>query len=113
MARADGRGERIAAALRHKRLDFVGIGQAALPSSNLMSSSTRRACRVPLDAEPLHGRDRPPAWYLDVFIERIVRGVNHDRAVEPAVDAIVTGLLVAVVEMHRVDGLGEISRRRG
>ena len=43
----------------------------------------------------------------DVLLERIVRGVDHDRAVEAAVDAIVAGLLVAVIEMHREDGLGE------
>ena len=43
----------------------------------------------------------------DVLVERLVRGVDHHRAVEARVDAVVAGLLVAVVQVHREDGLGE------
>ena len=44
---------------------------------------------------------------FDVLLERIVRGVDHHGAEEAGVDALVAGLLVAVVEMHREDGLRE------
>ena len=43
----------------------------------------------------------------DVLLERIVGGVDHHRRVEAAVDALVAGLLVAVVEVDGEDGLGE------
>ena len=44
---------------------------------------------------------------LDVLLERIVGGVDHDGAEEARVDAVVAGLLVTVVEMDGEDGLGE------
>jgi len=36
-----------------------------------------------------------------------MRGIDHHGAEEPRVDAVVAGLLVAVVEMDGEDGLGE------
>ena len=48
----------------------------------------------------------------DVFVEGLVAGVDHDRAVEAGVDAVVAGLFVAVIEMHGEDGLGENLFRR-
>jgi len=44
---------------------------------------------------------------LDVLVEGLVGGVDHHGAVEARVDAVVAGLLVTVVQMHREDGFGE------
>ena len=41
----------------------------------------------------------------NVFVKRIVRGVDHHRAIETAVDTVVTGLLVTVIEVHRKNGI--------
>ena len=48
----------------------------------------------------------------DVLIEGIVRGIDHDGAEEARIDALVAGLLVAVVEMDGVDRLREHIARR-
>src|SRR4051812_6097349 len=37
----------------------------------------------------------------DILRKRSMAGVDHDRAVKPGVDAIVTGFLVTVIEMDR------------
>ena len=42
----------------------------------------------------------------DVFVERSVARVDHDRAVKTGIDAIVAGLLVTVVKMHGENCLG-------
>ncbi len=39
----------------------------------------------------------------DIFFARLVAGVDHHRAVEPGLDAIVAGLLIAMVEVHGED----------
>ena len=41
------------------------------------------------------------------FVELLVRGVDHHRAVEPAGDAVVAGLFRAVVEMDGENRLGK------
>ena len=43
---------------------------------------------------------------LDVFLERLVGGVDHDGAVEAGVDAIVATGLVAMVEVDGENGVG-------
>ena len=43
----------------------------------------------------------------DILLKGKVAGINHNRGVEPGCDAIVAGLLVAVIEVHRKDGLRE------
>ena len=43
----------------------------------------------------------------DVFVEWLVARVDHDRAVKARIDAIVTGLFVAVIEMHGENGFGK------
>ena len=43
----------------------------------------------------------------DVFVESLVAGVDHDRAVEARIDAIVAGLFVAMIEVDGEDGFGE------
>jgi hypothetical protein len=57
----------------------------------------------PFRMAPLHD----PLGDRDILIERLVRGVDHHRRVKAGVDAIVAGLLVAVIEMHRVDRFGK------
>src|SRR4030095_4012258 len=36
----------------------------------------------------------------DVFFKRLVAGVDHDRAVEPGIDAVIAGLFVAMIEVN-------------
>ena len=43
----------------------------------------------------------------NVFIERLVARVDHDRTVEPGVDAIVAGFLVAMVKMDGENSFGK------
>ena len=35
----------------------------------------------------------------DVFLERFVTGINHNRTVKTGIDAIVTGLFIAMIKM--------------
>ena len=44
---------------------------------------------------------------LDILLECLAARVNHDRAVEPALDAVHTGGLVTVVQMHRKNRVRE------
>ena len=44
---------------------------------------------------------------LDVLLELLVRGVDHHRAIEAAVDAIVADFLGAVIQMDRENRLGK------
>jgi len=44
-----------------------------------------------------------------VLVKRVVGGVDHHRTVEAGLDAVVAGFFVAMVEVHREDGVGEIS----
>jgi hypothetical protein len=44
---------------------------------------------------------------LNVLIEWLVRGVNHHGRIKAAVNAVVAGLLIAVVQVDSEDGLGK------
>ena len=52
---------------------------------------------------PLH--DAPGGG--DIFIERLVRGVDHHRRVKPTVDAVVADFFGAVIQMDGEDRLGK------
>ena len=43
----------------------------------------------------------------DVLVEGLGGGIDHHGAVEAGVDAVDAGSLIAVVQVHREDGLGE------
>ncbi len=43
----------------------------------------------------------------DVLLQRLAGGVDHDRGVEAALDAVKGGGKVAVIQMHGEDGLGK------
>jgi hypothetical protein len=47
----------------------------------------------------------------DIFLKRLVAGVDHDRAVKPGVDAVVARLFVTMIKVHRENGFGENSFR--
>src|SRR6266480_7800248 len=36
----------------------------------------------------------------NVFLKRFTTSVDHDRAIKPGVDAVVTGFFVSMIEMH-------------
>ena len=61
-----------------------------------------------LDHDPLGvGAIDDPPGRLDVLLELLVRGVDHHRAVEAALDAVVADLFGAVVEVDGEDHLGK------
>jgi len=108
VARADGAGERVAAGLLYKLLGFGGIGEAGVPFLDLdvFLDSTKHA-ELGFDGEALGvGAFDDALGDGDVFLERIVRGVDHDRAKEARVDAVVASLLVTVVEVHGENRFG-------
>jgi hypothetical protein len=106
---ADGAGEGVAAGLLDEVLGLGRIGQAGvafLDLDVLLDAAEHAELGLDGDALGVGGVD-DALGDRDVLLERIVRGVDHHGAVEAGVDAIVAGLLVAVVEVHREDGLGE------
>jgi hypothetical protein len=48
----------------------------------------------------------------DVLFEWVVRGVDHHRAEEAGVDALVARLFIAVIQVDRENGLGKNLARR-
>ena len=99
---ADGHGQRIAAALRDELGRLAGIGQADAAGDVLFDAA--ELAQFGLDHDPLGmGPIDDPAGDLDVLLELLVRGVDHHRAVEAALDAVVADLFGAVVEMDGED----------
>ena len=97
-------------------------------NSTAWSGSVRQAC----SAETLMSSSTPPSmpnsastemplsWARSTtrrviamfFVERLVRGVDHHRRVEAAVDAVVADLFGAVIEVDGEDRLGKDLFRR-
>src|SRR5436190_22842403 len=42
----------------------------------------------------------PTLCSRNVFLKRFMTGVDHDRAVNPGVDAVITGFFVSVIQMY-------------
>ncbi len=85
---------------------FVRHGVPVLDLDVLLDAAEH--AELGLDGESLGvGRVDDALGDRDVLVERLVRGVDHHRAVEARLDAVVAGLLVAVVEVHGEDRLGE------
>ncbi len=106
MAGADGHGEGIALRRLDKGLRFVGVGEGDVADDVFLDAAQHAQFRF----------DRHAAGVclvhdafgdFGVFIEGFVTGINHHRAVEAGRDAVVTGRLVAVVEMDRKNRLRE------
>jgi len=58
------------------------------------------------------GLDHAPGDF-NIFIERFVAGINHDRTVKTALDTVVAGFLVAMVEMNGKNSIRENLIGRG
>src|SRR5262245_38434736 len=43
----------------------------------------------------------------DILVKSLVASVDHDRAIEPGIDAVVAGLFIAMIEVNGKDRLGE------
>ncbi len=109
VAGADGDGQAVAAGPLDELLGLVGVGQhgVLLVDLDVLFDAAQHA-QLGLDADALGvGALDDALGDRDVLVERLVRGVDHHRAVEARVDAVVAGLLVAVVEVDGEDGVGE------
>ena len=106
---ADGHGQRVAAAAFDELDGLVGIGQAGVIGRDVMSSSTPPS--MPNSAST----EIPFSWARSTtrrvmamfFVERLVRGVDHHRRIEAAVDAVVADFFGAVIEMDGEDRIGK------
>ena len=89
--------------LLHELLRLGGIGQFRVGSATLdVLFHAAELAEFRLDHEALGmGRLHDALGDLDVLLERLRAGVDHDRAVETAVDAVHAGGFVAVVQMNR------------
>ena len=103
---ADGHGQRVAAALLDELGRLGRIGQADAADDVFLDAA--ELAQFGLDHDPLGMGpiDHPPGD-LDVLRELLVRGVDHHRAVEAAVDAVVADLFGAVVQVDGEDHLGK------
>ncbi len=108
MAGADGHGQTVAAALFHECLGLVGVGQHGVLLINLdVFLHAAQHTQFRLDADALGvGARHHAAGDGHVFGERLVGGVDHHRAIEAGIDAVVAGLLVAVIQVDGKDGFG-------
>ena len=102
---ADRAGEGIASGGLDEPLGLGRIGQAGIAFLDLdVLLDPAQHPELGLDGNVLGvGPVDDPLGDGDVLGERIVGGVDHDRAVEARIDAIVAGLLVTVVQVDRVD----------
>ncbi len=109
VAGADGGGEGVAAGPLDEFDGLLGIGEAGVAFVDLdVLLDAAELAELGLDADALGvGAVDHPLGDGDVLLEGVVGGVDHHRAVEAGIDAIVAGLLVAVVEVDGVDRLGE------
>ena len=97
-------------------LGLGGIGQAGVAFLDLdVLLHAAEHAQFGLDADALGvGAIHDALGDRDVLVERIVRGIDHHRAVEARINAVVAGLLVAVVQVHREDRFREdLARRSG
>ncbi len=110
---ADGHGQRVAAAALDELDGLVRIGQAGVVGvdRDVFFDAAQHA-QLGLDRDALvvgplddAARDR------DVLVERFVRGVDHHRGIEAAVDAVVADFFGAVIEVDGEDGFVERPRR--
>ncbi len=109
VAGADGAGEAVAAGAGHEILGLVGIGQVGLIFAHrnmFLDTAELAEFGFDDDARGMGGLDDAPGD-LDVFLVGLVAGIDHDRAIEAAVDAIDAGGLVAMVQMDGEDGVGK------
>ena len=106
---ADGAGEGIAAGELHELLGFGGLGEAGVAFVDLdVLFHAAEHAELGFDGDALGvGAIHDALRDGDVFVELVVGCVDHDRAEEAGVDAVVASLLVTVIEMHREDRLGE------
>src|SRR6266480_2313080 len=101
MTGADGRSQGIAAGLFHKLDRLVWIRETSMSFINFdVFFDTAKHSQLGFDADALRvGALNHALRDSCVFSKRLMAGVNHHRAVEPRIDAIITGLLIAVIKM--------------
>ncbi|OQA29208.1 MAG: hypothetical protein BWY57_03370 [Betaproteobacteria bacterium ADurb.Bin341] len=110
---ADRAGQRVAAGLLDEGFGLLGLGVDMLVGRDILFHAFELA-QFCLDHDALGvGGVHDALGDLDVLLERIVRGVDHDGAVDAGGDAVHAGLLVTVVQMHREDGIREDLVGRG
>ena len=109
VAGADGAGQRVTAGAGDEVLGLVRVSQlgVGLVHGHVLFDAAQLAqLRFDYQAMRVRRIDHP-AGDLDVLFIRLMAGIDHDRAVEPALDAVHTRLLIAVIEMNRKHRLRE------
>ena len=109
VAGADGAGEGVAAGLLDEVFGLEGIREARVAFLDIdVFFDAAEHAEFGLDGNALGVRAIDDALGdCDVLVERVVRRVDHDGAEETGIDALVAGLLVAVVEVDGVDRVRE------
>src|SRR5437879_4058848 len=109
VAGANGAGERIAAGFLYELLRCNRVGEAgvAILDLDVLLDAAEHA-ELSLDRDALGmGLVDHALGDLDILVEWIVGGIDHDRAEKTGIDAFVAGFLVPMVEVHREDRLGK------
>ena len=114
VAGPDGSSERITTGLLNELNRLIGIGQGSVAFIDLdVLLHPTQSAQLGLDTDPFFVSAIDNSFRnRDVIGERVVTGVDHDRAVEARVDAIVAGFFIAVVKMDSEDCLFEHLVRR-
>ncbi len=109
VAGADGGGERIATGALDEFDDFIGVGQAGVAFiDDDIFLDAAEFTEFGFNAQTFGmGAIDDAFGDGDIFLKRLVRGIDHDGAVKARVDAIVASRLVAVVKMDGINGVGE------
>ena len=113
VTRAERGCERVAACAVHELDGLIGIGEACVVFIDLdVLLDAAEHPEFGFHADPFRMRAIDNAFGdRDILLKRLVRRVDHHAGVKAGVDAVVARLLVAVVEMHRKDRVGENFRR--
>src|ERR1041384_1316566 len=109
VARSDRGRERITTGTLDEFPSFVGVGQASVAFvyfNVFLDAAEHAEFGFHTDALGMRAVGNAPGDG-DVFVECLVAGVDHDRAVEARVDTIVAGGFITVVEMDGEDGFGK------
>ncbi len=107
VAGADRRRQRVAPCSRDEFFGLFGIRQAGvafLDNHILLDAAKLTEFRLNTDAPRVRAVD-DALCNFHILLERMMRGIDHDRTVEAGLDAIVAGFFIAMIKVHRKNRL--------